>query len=116
MPGVKVGETQRPHGRGKILRRDGGGELACVRREAAGSVENLLQSPARVTVGGAQREQVDGGDREAEAQRDRGDERQRRVIYNKNKKKDSFMMRRSAQVRPGEFLSLVESSLSSRSS
>lgn len=60
--GVKVGETQRPHKGGKMLSR--GGELA---GDEEGGGPDFLQCPARVTVGVAQREQVDGRDREAEA-------------------------------------------------
>lgn len=70
--GVEVGETQRPDGGGKMLSSGGGGELAGDGEgggpDASGSPENFLQSPARVAVGVGQREQVDGGDREAEAQ------------------------------------------------
>lgn len=50
-----------------MLSRDGGGELAGDEEaggpDASGSSENFLQSAARVTVGVAQREQVDGRDR-----------------------------------------------------
>lgn len=73
VPGVEVGEAQRPHGSGKILSRDGGGELGRDEdgggRDAAASADYFLHRPAWVTVGGAQREQVDARDREAEGER-----------------------------------------------